>query len=52
MVFATAIAFVALAVMALGTSREIDIGLGAPMVVDLVAWYVIGAHLGVLPSLA
>lgn len=48
---AIATTMVAMALMAKHRRGEISIGFGAPLLVDLLAWYVIGAYLGVLPTL-
>lgn len=49
---AMAVTMVSMAVMvAAADNGDVEIGFFAPMMVDLLAWYVIGAYLGVLPSL-
>lgn len=48
---AAVIAVLGLAVIS-DYSGDVDIGYGVPLIVDLVGWYVVGAHLGVFPALA
>jgi len=51
--FAVAATVLALLGVALSNYRgDFNIGFGAPLLVDLVAWYIVGAYLGVFPTFA
>lgn len=39
-----------LAVLAFATDRPVDISFAPPLLVDLFAWYIVGAYLGVVPA--
>jgi len=50
--FTLAISIIVLGLVALSDYQgEFNLGLGGPLIVDALAWYVVGAYLGVFPTL-